>query len=86
MRRRSRPRAISSALLLGLMSVPLAAPAADEPSYTLGADVGLFSQYLFRGISYSREKPAVQGGFDFAHASGLYLGIWGTSNFEFLPS
>ena len=24
-------------------------------------------------------KPAVQGGFDYAHASGLYAGVWGSN-------
>ncbi|MCL2309492.1 MAG: TorF family putative porin [Proteobacteria bacterium] len=49
------------------------------PAYTLSANVGLFSQYVFRGISYTQGKPAVQGGLDFSHQSGLYLGTWGTS-------
>lgn len=70
-----------SALLLGLLVAPLAAQAeeAPAPSYTISANVGVFSQYVFRGISYTQEKPAVQGGFDLAHESGLYLGVWGTN-------
>lgn len=57
-----------------------AAPAAETtPDYTLTTNVGLFSQYVFRGVSYTQEKPAVQGGADFAHSSGLYLGVWGTN-------
>lgn len=47
--------------------------------YTISANAGLFSQYIFRGISYTQENPAVQGGFDLAHESGAYLGIWGTN-------
>ena len=57
------------------------APSAKEeaPAYTLSANVGLFSQYVFRGITYTQGKPAVQGGFDISHKSGLYLGTWGTN-------
>ncbi len=65
-------------LLAGLMA-PLGAQADDAPPYSLSANVGLFSQYVFRGISYTQEKPAVQGGFDLAHESGLYVGVWGTN-------
>ena len=56
-----------------------AAPTAEAPApdYTLTTNVGLFSQYVFRGVSYTQEKPAVQGGADFAHSIGLYLGVWG---------
>lgn len=67
-----------------LASLPLAAPMVhaeevESSAYTLSANVGLFSQYIFRGISYTQEKPALQGGFDVAHRSGLYLGVWGTN-------
>jgi len=48
----------------------------------LSANVGLYSQYVFRGISQSDEGPALQGGFDAAHSSGLYAGTW-ASNVDF---
>jgi uncharacterized protein (TIGR02001 family) len=68
-------------LLAASLAASLAARAEEPPSapYTLSANVGVFSQYVFRGISYTQEKPAVQGGFDLAHESGLYLGVWGTN-------
>lgn len=76
-----RHRNTLSAVLLGLLAVPFCAQAeeAAAPAYTISANVGLFSQYIFRGISYTQENPAVQGGFDLAHSSGAYLGIWGTN-------
>jgi uncharacterized protein (TIGR02001 family) len=55
------------------------AQAAAESAPALTSNIALVSQYVFRGVSYSQERPAVQGGFDYAHASGLYAGIWGTS-------
>jgi len=55
------------------------APAAPTPEHTLTGNVGLFSQYIYRGITQTNEKPALQGGFDYAHSSGLYAGIWGSN-------
>lgn len=66
--------------MLLMAALPLPAHAQEPvPAFTVSANVGVFSQYIFRGISYSQEKPAVQGGFDLAHSSGLYLGVWGTN-------
>lgn len=79
------PKLALSALLSAFVVVPFHAhaqqPAAETPAanFTLTSNVGLFSQYVFRGISYTQEKPSVQGGFDLGHSSGLYLGIWGTN-------
>ncbi len=54
----------------------LSAMAAD---FTPSSNVSLVSDYLYRGISQSGTKPAIQGGFDLAHSSGLYIGAWGSS-------
>jgi uncharacterized protein (TIGR02001 family) len=65
-------------------AAPAAAPApAPAPDNTLTANIGLFSQYGFRSISQTAGKPAVQGGFDYAHSSGFYLGTW-ASNISWL--
>lgn len=50
---------------------------AAQPSLT--ANVGLFSSYRFRGLDQTFGKPAIQGGFDYAHASGLYAGNWNSN-------
>ena len=52
---------------------------APEPDYTLAFNAGLVTDYRYRGISQSRLKPAVQGGIDWTHKSGFYLGTWGSS-------
>lgn len=57
-------------------AAPAAAPASP---HTLTANIGFFSQYVFRGITYTDEQFAVQGGFDYAHASGFYAGVWATN-------
>ena len=48
----------------------LAAAAGPSPPHRQHGH--LFSEYRFRGISQTNEKPAIQGGFDYAHASGFY--------------
>jgi uncharacterized protein (TIGR02001 family) len=65
----------------GALTTPLFAVAADAPAspHTFTGNVTLASEYLYRGIAQTRGKPAVQGGFDYAHASGLYAGIWGSN-------
>ena len=42
----------------------------------LTANVGFASQYIFRGLTQTNGKPAVQGGVDYAHSSGFYVGTW----------
>lgn len=41
-------------------------------------NVGAFSEYLFRGISQGG-GAAVQGGLDYGHDSGLYVGTWAST-------
>ena len=43
-------------------TTPPAAPAAPEPDYTLSYNVGVVTDYRYRGISQSGRKPALQGG------------------------
>ncbi|MEW6291798.1 MAG: TorF family putative porin [Pseudomonadota bacterium] len=64
----------------GALSSPLIAVAADPaPEHTFTGNVTLASEYLYRGIAQTRGKPAIQGGFDYAHKSGLYAGLWASS-------
>jgi len=53
-----------------------AAPAAPEPASTLSFNVGMVTDYRYRGISQSSRNPAVQIGVDYAHKSGFYIGAW----------
>lgn len=70
-----------SNLMLAACTVPCMAMAADEPAspHMFTANVGLVSDYLYRGISQTNARPAIQGGFDYMHSSGLYAGVWGSS-------
>jgi uncharacterized protein (TIGR02001 family) len=57
----------------------LAQAKAPEPDYTLSFNAGAVSDYRYRGISQSRLHPALQGGADFSHKSGLYIGTWAST-------
>ncbi|MBL0142065.1 MAG: hypothetical protein IPP91_08285 [Betaproteobacteria bacterium] len=74
--------ALASTLAAAQTPAAAAAPA-PTPEHVLTANAGLFSQYIFRGISQTAGEAAVQGGFDYAHSSGLYLGTW-ASNISWL--
>ncbi len=52
---------------------------AQTPTHTLTGNLTLVSDYRFRGISQTYLRPAIQGGFDYVHASGWYLGNWNSS-------
>ena len=55
------------------------AAAAPASPHTFTGNLGLFSSYRFRGIDQTFGKPALQGGFDYSHASGFYLGNWNSN-------
>ena len=42
-------------------------------------NVGLYSDYIFRGYTQTQNEPAIQGGFDVEHSSGLYAGTWASN-------
>ena len=73
---------IAQRMVLAALAVSGAAFAqtkAPEPDYTLSYNVGVVSDYRYRGISQSRLKPALQGGIDFSHKSGFYVGTWAST-------
>lgn len=47
--------------------------------HTFTGNVSLVSDYRFRGISQTMRRPAIQGGFDYSHESGWYLGTWASN-------
>jgi uncharacterized protein (TIGR02001 family) len=51
----------------------------STPVHTFTANISFVSDYRFRGISQTFFNPAVQGGFDYSHQSGFYLGTWGSN-------
>jgi uncharacterized protein (TIGR02001 family) len=53
--------------------------AAEQSPHTFTSNVGLYSQYIFRGLTQTNEDPALQGGMDYLHSSGVYVGFWGSN-------
>ena len=73
---------LSACVALAQTPPPAApAPAAPPPTpeHTFTANVALYSQYIFRGLTQTDRRPAIQGGFDYAHSSGFYAGLWGSN-------
>lgn len=80
-----RKTVIASALFAAsvLPSLAAAQTAAPADDYTITGNVSLINDYRFRGITQTMKKPALQGGFDFSHASGFYLGNWNSNVSEY---
>ena len=72
--------AVSAAFLLPMTASAQTAPASP---HTFTGNAGLYSQYVFRGLTQTNRDPALQGGFDYSHASGFYVGTW-LSNISWL--
>jgi uncharacterized protein (TIGR02001 family) len=74
--------AVSAAFALPLGMFAQTASAEDSP-HSLSGNFGLYSQYIFRGLTQTNTDPALQGGLDYSHASGFYAGTW-LSNISWL--
>lgn len=75
--RGARSKLLLSSLFLAAFSAPATGLAADDPA--VKANVSFTTNYVYRGITQTGAKPALQGGFDYAHASGFYAGAWGSN-------
>ena len=75
-------KSLITTAVLGALAAPsfvFAADAAPASDFTAAYNVGLFSQYIFRGLTQTNNKPALQGGFDVNHKNGLYIGGWASN-------
>ena len=66
----------AAAAVPGMARAQSAAPASP---HTLTGNMAVVSDYRFRGISQTFVQPAIQGGIDYSHASGFYLGNWNSN-------
>ena len=72
--------ALAASGLFATAAFAQTAPAAEAPEVSpITANVTVVNDYRYRGISQSNFKPAIQGGFDYAHESGVYVGNWNSS-------
>ena len=67
---------ISGSILASAILLSFSASAA------VSGNIGATSNYLWRGVTQTQDAVAVQGGLDYEHDSGLYLGTW-ASNVDF---
>jgi uncharacterized protein (TIGR02001 family) len=65
-----------NSLILAALAVPGVAMAADSP---FSGNVSLTTDYLYRGVTQTDHRGAIQGGFDYADPSGFYAGVWGSN-------
>lgn len=68
---------ITTAAALATLPVGTSAVLADD--LPISANISILSDYAFRGFSQTDQRPAVQGGLDYEHESGFYLGLWGSN-------
>jgi uncharacterized protein (TIGR02001 family) len=71
---------VSALVLAGMVGAP-GVVMAEEPAspHTLTANIALVSDYVFRGVSQTQNGPAIQGGIDYSHSSGFYVGTWASN-------
>jgi uncharacterized protein (TIGR02001 family) len=62
-----------------LLVVALASAFSLPAMADVTANVGFVTDYIYRGITQTTHKPALQGGVDYSHASGFYAGLWGSN-------
>lgn len=70
------------AILSTLLAIGLTTPVfAEDVGYglDLSTNVGLYSDYIWRGVTQTDGELAIQGGFDLSHDSGLYIGNWNSN-------
>ena len=67
--RRLAPTALAAAL----------AAAAGAAQADISGNVTLATDYRFRGVSQTDKQMALQGGLDWSHASGFYVGTWASN-------
>lgn len=79
----SRKAFVAALVTLGGLAGSAAAQESSSPiPGTFSANVSIGTEYIYRGVSQTDEEPTIQGGFDWEHEIGIYLGVW-ASNVDF---
>jgi uncharacterized protein (TIGR02001 family) len=65
--------------LAAAAALPGVASAQASSPHSLSGNLSIVSDYRFRGISQTFLEPAIQGGIDYSHSSGFYLGNWNSN-------
>ena len=73
---------LKSKILLSILATSSAAFAQTAPAVpesTIAYNIGVVSQYRYRGLAQTRGLPALQGGLDYSNANGTYVGVWAST-------
>jgi uncharacterized protein (TIGR02001 family) len=70
---------VKKLVLAAVLLAPALAGAQQPAASPVVGNMSLVSDYRFRGLTQTFEEPALQGGFDYAHSSGIYLGNWNSA-------
>lgn len=68
-----------TAALMSAAFAPALASAQSASEHSVSGNMAIVSDYRYRGISQSFLLPAIQGGIDYSHKSGVYVGNWNSS-------
>lgn len=90
--RRSSLKPVSALSLLLATALAVASPLAaaqdsaapsesesDSGPWNVRGGVSALSDYIWRGVSQTQEKAALQAEINLEHSSGFYVGLWGSS-------
>lgn len=72
-------KTVIAGLVAGALGSGLAQAQAPASPHTITGNIGFYSQYIFRGLNQTDKEPALQGGLDYSHSSGFYLGTWASN-------
>lgn len=64
-----RKSVLGSAIAIGLL-------AGGQAAADVTGNVAVTNNYIWRGVTQTNDAAAVQGGVDYSHDSGIYLGAW----------
>jgi uncharacterized protein (TIGR02001 family) len=79
MKKLSTKLSLAAALTLAMatLATPMVQAEEKKPDNEVSFNVGLASDYRYRGLSQSRLQPALQGGADYVNnPTGFYAGTW----------
>lgn len=72
-------KTIAALATSGLLVTSGAAANELGAGFAWSGNLAVTSDYIFQGASETGGRPAIQGGFDLEHETGLYLGNWNSS-------
>lgn len=75
-------KALTMAAVASVSTFTFAENSSAPFGLSFNGTAAITSDYRFRGVTQTQNDPGVQVGFNVAHDSGLYAGVWG-SNVDF---